>query len=362
MENLNKYISAITKIGGSFTGIGATKDNIGTASLSTYFWDDSGQIVEGIVLTFSTAYIFNEVIVGCSANYPCRGMAIYIDGVLKASTTSTVSTPYTFVIPGGASGKEVKIIRTNNSFDQVISQININGLSCNTKNLIEEDGFIKYINASTWNIAGNAPATLDMFTTYGYADLSLMTDALTKQLKPNFKLLTWIDNTVFAPGIRMIADPITKLILPSTDISLVSIQSINQMTVKTTVSGSGAIRLIVSIDRGVTWKIFDGSNWCPIDISSPSNVIAIGMTIAQINIITKQQWDMLGATNIIRFGYALSINASTDVANTDILSLSVDMRGMWDGAQHYVDYKTGYPNSSTINVRLLTSGDYKINY
>lgn len=153
-----------------------------------------------------------------------------------------------------------------------------------------------------------------------------------------------------------------KLILSKSDISLVSIQCINQVTVVSNSAGAGSVKFILSKDSGNTWFIFDGVNWVLIDASAPSNVINSGMTLTQINSITKDQWALLNLTSKVRFGYALNIESALDIANTDSIKLNVDMKGKWFEAINGADYRFGYANSSTAYLELCTSGDYKINY
>lgn len=181
-------------------------------------------------------------------------------------------------------------------------------------------------------------------------------------LETPFSILAFSNSDAIGISTKVVANNGAKLILNKIDISLATIQCINSATVVSTSSGSGSIRFIVSKDHGETWLKFDGTEWVAIDVSNTENVILNGMTLSQINSISKAQWAVLNLTSAIRFGYALDINSSADVANTDMLKLNVDMKGTWMDCARGIDFNSGYSTSSTISVSLLSSGDFKINY
>ena len=96
------------------------------------------------------------------------------------------------------------------------------------------------------------------------------------------------------------------------------------------------------------------------------NVIADGMTASNLANITSAQWTDFYNGDVdkegIGIGFAFSetdINQSTAVDN---LSLTVDLQGSWNKAEHITDYQYGYPSNDVLHVELNTSGDYKINY
>lgn len=79
-------------------------------------------------------------------------------------------------------------------------------------------------------------------------------------------------------------------------------------------TGSGIINFIVSIDSGVSWKVWNGSSWELVDITNMQDVKSKGMSVSVIQGITETQWTSLDLSNKkIRFAWYMEIIASTDV-------------------------------------------------
>lgn len=79
-------------------------------------------------------------------------------------------------------------------------------------------------------------------------------------------------------------------------------------------TGSGIINFIVSIDSGVSWKVWNGSSWELVDITNMQDVKSKGMSVSVIQGITEAQWTSLDLSNKkIRFAWYMEIIASTDV-------------------------------------------------
>ena len=73
--------------------------------------------------------------------------------------------------------------------------------------------------------------------------------------------------------------------------------------------------------------------------------------------------DVLIGTNgskKLRFGYYLEVSSTSDVVETDALTMQVDMNGAWELTNVGVAYTYNYPDSDTINVKLISNGDYRI--
>ena len=71
-------------------------------------------------------------------------------------------------------------------------------------------------------------------------------------------------------------------------------------------TGTSLIRIIVSVDSGVTWNYWSGSAWIVIDPTNLATLTASTMTSAITNAITSAQWLLLvGTSKNIRFGFYL---------------------------------------------------------
>jgi hypothetical protein len=64
----------------------------------------------------------------------------------------------------------------------------------------------------------------------------------------------------------------------------------------------------------------------------------------------------------IRFGYYLEITDIGETCETDEVSIQVDMPGKWKKATHQEDYDYKYLNNTTLQIKLFSNGDFKINY
>ncbi|OBR94165.1 MULTISPECIES: hypothetical protein [Clostridium] len=79
-------------------------------------------------------------------------------------------------------------------------------------------------------------------------------------------------------------------------------------------TSSGIIVFIVSIDTGVSWKVWNGSLWILVDITNMGDVKTKGMTITTLQGITEAQWTSLGLSDKkIRLAWYMEVSSSADV-------------------------------------------------
>lgn len=217
-----------------------------------------------------------------------------------------------------------------------------------------------------WVVVGTSPVTQEMFDSYGMDEVALaaVNDAALKSLTSSTpKLLVWTDDLFLTHSIQLTAIPPAKLVLASGDIRLDYVENVDGFTVTANQTGNGVIRLIASVDGGVTWYTYSSGVWSVINHNDLAEVKANGIPPDVFNLIPSADWMVLiGTSKTIRFGYYLEIDTSTDVAATDRLTAQFDMLGSWDMAQPYVDFVYRYTNNSTVQVRLFNNGSYKINY
>jgi len=226
------------------------------------------------------------------------------------------------------------------------------------KYLFQDGDTIKRYSDGTWVDVGPAPVTQTMFDTYGMD--SLVGVNISTLVAP--QLLVWTDGTN-SKTCRLTATPYPKLVLASGDIRLDYIENIDGFILTYNQSGSGLIRLIVSVDGGVTWKTYSNGTWSTINHNNLAEVRANGIPPNVFNFIPSTDWmTLIGTSKTIRFGYYLEMDAATDAAATDKLSAQFDMLGSWDLAQPYVDFSYRYTNNSTVQVKLFANGSYKVNY
>lgn len=212
--------------------------------------------------------------------------------------------------------------------------------------------------ANSWADLGPATLTESYFKANGFSALPSVLKI--QEVIPG-DILYWTDDLSSIFSVSIGATLPAKLILAKNDINLASVEQINSMTLVSTSTANSKLKLILSNDCGLTYKSYFNGLWVVVDVNDINDVKAKGMDKAAVNSLTKAQILSI-KTKTLRFGYLMDLDVSTSVLNTDAVSLNVDMKGSWDEAQSYVDYKAGYPNSSMINVRLLSNGDFKINY
>lgn len=229
--------------------------------------------------------------------------------------------------------------------------------------LDDSNQITKYnLSTSQWEIVGIYPEDLnwDLFKTHGMTMRRIPASAI-NQHDALLNLLHYVPDSLTsvtgpqAQVIKLAGTSYGKLILAHGDINIKSIENIDQAKVIT----SEGVRIIVSANQGIDWKSFDGLSWQIINTLDLNNVSAKGMTTATFNSITKDKWtDLIGSNpETVRFGYAIS-----DAMLVNDLQFTVDMKGAWEQQTPKVDFRALYASSSSVQIQLLSSGDYKINY
>lgn len=237
------------------------------------------------------------------------------------------------------------------------------------KYLFQDAGKVWTFSSGNKTLVGDLPVTQTMFTTYGLDDPSVVNNAAFSQFNDlNPIVLSFApDPTLIPQSFSLSGVPYNKLVLANSDIGLLSAQCINSITLTSTSAGAGILRVIVSTDSGITWKTWDAVNsiWSTIDINDILSIETKGMTATVINGRSKDNWTTLIGTvsKTIRFGYYFKVaTALIDTAATNTISMNIDMRGAWEECAVKTDFRALHATPSSIQVSLLGTGDYKINY
>lgn len=189
--------------------------------------------------------------------------------------------------------------------------------------------------------------------TYGedvdnYKNLSVIVD------KSQFKD---IDNvSIIDRGVDMSlmikATPTDRLLIPKGDMNLSNVENINYFNL----SASGILKVICSIDSGITWKTFNSFNqWEDVNLTL-EDVKTKGIDINRFNYISDVYWNTLINSNKVRFAYLLE-----DTTLIEELKMQYDGKGYWVEAKD-TEYDVIYASNSLLQVKLYFSGDIKINY
>lgn len=235
------------------------------------------------------------------------------------------------------------------------------------KFLLRDETNLKFYNIDSGVLTqvGTGTITENDLLTYGIDHLGLVTQAVLNQAEnDNISVNYYIDDE-FAADVNMTIIYVPnegQLILPTGDLDISTILDIDSINLVSNESGSGIIKLIASTDSGTTWQTHNGTTWEIIDISNVDNVKNNGISTSALAALTSEQiMELIGTPGTIRFGYYLEISSSTDIAETDSITLTLDFPGDWKKAEHTVDYHYTYRNNILI-VKLYTNGDFKINY
>lgn len=197
------------------------------------------------------------------------------------------------------------------------------------------------------------------FETHGFTDLSLITEQVLSTLD-NSKLLMYSEK--LKPTLNIKAIPKAQLIKPTDDIKFKLLDKINLMTLTSNKTRQGVVKIIFSVDSGVTWKTYNivTLEFEDIDITNLENVKIYGINADTFNTINSK-WNEVVKEGKIRFAYYLEIENEDDVANVDKLEINMDLTGRWKKAKHDTDYDYEYDNEH-IYVTFQSDGSYKVNY
>lgn len=175
----------------------------------------------------------------------------------------------------------------------------------------------------------------------------------------DFKAVTSFSN--FTDGViekmKIDAIPYDRLLVANGDINLSNVEHIDYF--KLTAIGKN-IRIVCSVDSGVTWKTFKVDKWVDINFNI-EDVRTNGMSIELFNSINDVFWNELITTKKVRFAYLFSMNNITDVETLDKLELQYDGKGRWIQSRED-KYDVVYTSNSILEIVLKESGDFKINF
>lgn len=235
------------------------------------------------------------------------------------------------------------------------------------KFLIEDTGQIKTYSNAAWNVLGPAPANESMFQNNGMSksDLAALGDSVLRQLTSGSpKLIYYTDDPdVKTATKRTTAVPKPRVILPTGDIDISNVGAINAISVVGTTNGGGKVRVLASVDKGLTWKAYDGVNWNTVSITDMVAIATTVMTPTFTSSLGAAAWSALrGDSDTLRLAYYLEQSASTDTANVDTTVTNTDLKGTWRIAQIGLHYDAEFVKNNTIRMYLYANGSYKVNY
>lgn len=273
--------------------------------------------------------------------------------ISKMGVTGTTTAPYILDIP--INTVDFKVARVNLLKFQLGDQNvikTLNSFSAGDSSDFVDDSVIIYDN------------TVHMNTSYNYkfvheADLNQCTEYSCTIDKSNFKLVTALASTQSGTDrfINVTAVPKDRILTPKSDKDLSYVTNIDYF--KLTATGNN-IRVICSVDGGVTWNTFNADHWENIDFSIAS-IQAKGINTATFNAINSTYWNLINTNKKIRFAYLFSMDSISDTESIDDLSFQYDGQGKWVQAKEDT-YDVAYASNTDLQISIKFSGDIKINY
>lgn len=219
--------------------------------------------------------------------------------------------------------------------------------------LLNDNGLQTIKNGTAIAVEGAIP-TQEVFQQKGFEDIQLIKD-VSAQLSSVFNILCYSkDELNTAVQIKHVPEP--QLIVPIGDIDLSAYSTIKKVTLTATGS-TGQVRLALSFDKGNTWKTYS-DGWQDIAFTTDA-LMTNGITPETLSAIAAKQWAAV-KTNTLRVAYCLHKTVITDDIAVDSLSITGDTAS-WVLAGDD-DYTYNYPDTKTIQVKLLADGSFKINY
>lgn len=187
------------------------------------------------------------------------------------------------------------------------------------------DGKMKQSNNST-------PTTMTSGTAIGiYTPYSA---TVNKTLFNKIEAISEASNILTISGTYPIA-----LVQANSDISLLGVSSITDITWTSTTTNTSKILLIYSLDSGTTWKGYDSTNHVSLAITSIADLSEVktkAITPTSLNAFTQTDLNnMRNGSAKIRFAYYIEKNATTDTLESDSITLTADMTGQDIFSTHY---------------------------
>lgn len=180
---------------------------------------------------------------------------------------------------------------------------------------------LHYTNNS-WQTLMNGDPTEETFNlSANSAITSIPVSAWTSFTAP-VSILYWSnDSSVDDRTMLYTGTPKSQLVTTTSDFTVPE-TGISSVFISNTLTGSGTVKMVVSVDGGTTWKTFNGS-WNSVSSLTLSNILSSGMTLSTLHGITAAQWiSLLDKKTTIRFAYALSTSSASDQVVLDQITLS----------------------------------------
>lgn len=183
-----------------------------------------------------------------------------------------------------------------------------------------------------------------------------------KTIGTKFKVLTYAEGNDLQTC-TVSAVPKDQIILPNKLINLNAYETVHSISMTSTVTSDTASVKVAFTKDLKSYIVYDKATatWISADVSSVENFASSGMDISEVAGIPEAKVNELGMDGFAVALLMTKTNVSDD-CTVSALTINVDKKAPWNKAVYGTDFTYGYPNSDVLEVKLLTSGSFKVNY
>lgn len=230
--------------------------------------------------------------------------------------------------------------------------------------------FFKFYLSGTDNLYGNSSGSLNLLTsTYSSLTVAQKEAILSDETNSSETILPSsvlasispfriLETGATARQLYKLYGQLNPVVITPTDlISTSNFDSITSINVTSSVT-HGNIKFAITTDLTNYYRYdFTQQDWV-----TCSDVAENGMSLLEINSLSSVELSALDLTGGIGFKQAfISTDTDASVSVSDI-SAVLSLNGVWKSAINGTDYEIRYPSKTSIEVKLLTNGDFIVNY
>lgn len=183
------------------------------------------------------------------------------------------------------------------------------------------------------------------------------------ELDDEFEVVTWTNDDTIVPNLNLTFLPKPQIVKMKENLPI-EIKEVNAITMTSAIGGSGTLKVAISGDSGLSYKVWDTvtSNWVVINLDT--ELKSRGILVDEVNVLTKDKWALLFKTGEpkLRFAYYLEGTKLQDTVSLTTIRLSLVVPGRWKSGIPGTDYTYEYASGEKIYFTILADGNYKINY
>jgi len=151
-----------------------------------------------------------------------------------------------------------------------------------------------------------------------------------------------------------------QVVKSTTELNMTQLDVIKQWNT-VNLNNSVTIKIAVSADSGITYKILSNYNWTTINIDDRDLFWAQGIPLTDLNTIPSAKWLELGARGL-RIAFIIQQNYTYLPPVLTSIQMVADLVGAWRKAVHGSQYDYEYLANDLAKITFNQAGSYKVNY